>query len=67
MDIRSKIMKRFFALLIQYKFLIIALFVAIAGFGYQAYKQIPVDAFPDITPKQVVIYTESPGNSAEDI
>ena len=60
-------MKHFFKLLIQYKFLIIALFIAISSFGYKAYKNIPVDAFPDITPKQVVIYTESPGNSAEDI
>lgn len=60
-------MKRFFEILIQYKFLILALFIAISGFGYKAYKSIPVDAFPDITPKQVVIYTESIGNSAEDI
>ena len=60
-------MNTFFKLLIQYKFLILALFIAISGFGYKAYKDIPVDAFPDITPKQVVIYTESPGNSAEDI
>ncbi|WP_309497336.1 CusA/CzcA family heavy metal efflux RND transporter [Sulfurovum sp.] len=60
-------MKKFFELLIQYKFLILALFIAISGFGYKAYKNIPVDAFPDITPKQVVIYTESVGNSAEDI
>ena len=60
-------MKRFFEILIQYKFLILALFIAISGFGYKAYKNIPVDAFPDITPKQVVIYTESVGNSAEDI
>ncbi|WP_457594283.1 efflux RND transporter permease subunit [Hydrogenimonas sp.] len=60
-------MKNFFRLLIRYKFLVIALFIAIAGFGYKAYKEIPVDAFPDITPKQVVIYTESPGNSAQDI
>jgi len=60
-------MKRFFEILIQYKFLILALFIAISGFGYKAYKNIPVDAFPDITPKQVVIYTESAGNSAEDI
>jgi cobalt-zinc-cadmium resistance protein CzcA len=60
-------MNKFFELLIQYKFLIIALFIAISGFGYKAYKEIPVDAFPDITPKQVVIYTESVGNSAEDI
>jgi cobalt-zinc-cadmium resistance protein CzcA len=60
-------MNTFFKLLIQYKFLIIALFIAISGFGYKAYQDIPVDAFPDITPKQVVIYTESSGNSAEDI
>ncbi len=60
-------MKRFFETVIQYKFLMLALFVAISGFGYKAYKNIPVDAFPDITPKQVVIYTESAGNSAEDI
>jgi cobalt-zinc-cadmium resistance protein CzcA len=60
-------MKPFIELLIRYKFLVLALFIAIAAFGYKAYRQIPVDAFPDITPKQVVIYTESPGNSAQDI
>ncbi|CAA6815877.1 MAG: Cobalt-zinc-cadmium resistance protein CzcA; Cation efflux system protein CusA [uncultured Sulfurovum sp.] len=60
-------MKRFFEILIKYKFLILALFITISGFGYKAYKDIPIDAFPDITPKQVVIYTESVGNSAEDI
>ncbi len=60
-------MKKFFEILIQYKFLVLALFIAISGFGYKAYQDIPVDAFPDITPKQVVIYTESSGNSAEDI
>ncbi|MDF1881329.1 efflux RND transporter permease subunit, partial [Sulfurimonas sp. MAG313] len=52
---------------LKYKLLVITLFLAICAFGFKAYQEIPVDAFPDITPKQVVIYTESPGNSAEDI
>ncbi len=52
---------------LKYKVLVIVLFLAISAFGYKAYQDIPVDAFPDITPKQVVIFTESPGNSAEDI
>ncbi len=52
---------------LKYKLLVIVLFIAISALGFKAYKTIPVDAFPDITPKQVVIYTESPGNSAEDI
>ncbi len=52
---------------LKYKLLVIATFIAIIAFGFRAYQDIPIDAFPDITPKQVVIYTESPGNSAEDI
>jgi len=52
---------------LKYKLLVIVIFMSISAFGYKAYTEIPVDAFPDITPKQVVIYTESPGNSAEDI
>jgi len=52
---------------LKYKLLVIVLFMTIMAFGYKSYTEIPVDAFPDITPKQVVIYTESPGNSAEDI
>ena len=52
---------------LKYKLLVITLFIAICVFGFKAYREIPVDAFPDITPKQVVVYTESAGNSAEDI
>lgn len=54
-------------LLFRHKALVIVLFITIALFGYRAYKNIPIDAFPDITPKQVIIYTESNGNSAQDI
>jgi cobalt-zinc-cadmium resistance protein CzcA len=52
---------------LQHKLQVLLFFIGIVIFGYDAYKKIPIDAFPDITPKQVVIYTESPGNSAEDI
>ena len=52
---------------LKYKLMVIIFFIIISIMGIKAYKSIPVDAFPDITPNQVVIYTESPGNSAEDI
>ena len=55
-------MRRLYETFIQYRFLILAFFTILAILGYRAYKEIPVDAFPDITPKQVIIYTESPGN-----
>ena len=60
-------LEKIIELSLKYKLLVIVLFMVISVFGYKAYQDIPVDAFPDITPKQVVIYTESAGNSAEDI
>jgi len=52
---------------LRYKLLVIVFFLSLSFLGYDAYKNIPIDAFPNITPKQVIIYTESAGNSAEDI
>ena len=42
-------------------------FAVLVGLGVQAFRQVPVDAFPDVTPAQVNIYTESPGVAAEDV
>jgi cobalt-zinc-cadmium resistance protein CzcA len=51
--------------ILRYRYVLLFLFLLAAAFGWKAYKEIPVDAFPDITPKQVIIYTESPGNPPE--
>lgn len=52
---------------LKYRILVLVAFIGLIALGIRAYQTIPVDAFPDITPKQVIIFTESPGNSAEDI
>ena len=52
---------------LRYKVLVIVGFLILAGLGIQAFRQVPVDAFPDVTPVQVNIYTESPGLAAEDV
>ncbi|MGH8852800.1 MAG: efflux RND transporter permease subunit [Telluria sp.] len=52
---------------LRYKVLVLVAFLVITGFGIQAFRQVPVDAFPDVTPIQVNIYTESPGLAAEDV
>ncbi|MFA7267698.1 MAG: CusA/CzcA family heavy metal efflux RND transporter [Sterolibacterium sp.] len=52
---------------LRYKLLVLVAFVILAGLGIQAFRQVPVDAFPDVTPIQVNIYTESPGLAAEDV
>ena len=52
---------------LQYKFLVLIAFAVVAFLGWRAVMTVPVDAFPDVTPTQVNIYTESPGLAAEDV
>lgn len=52
---------------LRYKVLVLVAFAVIVGLGIQAFRNVPVDAFPDLTPTQVNIYTESPGLAAEDV
>ena len=52
---------------LRYKLLTIIAFAVIAFLGWRAVNTVPIDAFPDLTPIQVNIYTESPGLAAEDV
>ena len=52
---------------LRYKLLTVIAFGAVTFFGWRAVNTVPIDAFPDLTPIQVNIYTESPGLAAEDI
>jgi len=52
---------------LRYKFLVLVAFAVVAFAGVHTFSTLPVDAFPDVTPVQVNIYTESPGLAAEDV
>ncbi len=52
---------------LRYKVLVVVGFLLVVVFGVRAFRAVPVDAFPDVTPVQVNVYTESPGLAAEDI
>ncbi|MGH8063008.1 MAG: efflux RND transporter permease subunit, partial [Pseudoxanthomonas sp.] len=52
---------------LRYKFLVLIIFAVVAFLGISAVRSVPIDAFPDVTPAQVNIYTESPGLAAEDV
>jgi cobalt-zinc-cadmium resistance protein CzcA len=38
---------------LRHRLLVVLAFVALAVFGVQAVRTVPVDAFPDVTPNQV--------------
>jgi cobalt-zinc-cadmium resistance protein CzcA len=60
-------LNRLVELSLRYKFLVLIVFGVVAFMGARAVRDVPIDAFPDVTPAQVNIYTESPGLAAEDV
>lgn len=52
---------------LRYKLLVLVALALIVLLGARGWQRLPLDAFPDVTPVQVNIYTESPGLAAEDV
>ncbi len=52
---------------LRQRLLITALVIGLVLFGVYAFRELPVDAFPDVTNVQVQIITEAPGMSPEEV
>ncbi len=52
---------------LRYRLLVLIASAGVAFVGWRAVRTVPIDAFPDVTPVQVNVYTESPGLAAEDV
>jgi len=50
-----------------YQFGIVVAFAVLVGLGVMAFRQVPVDAFPDISPTMVPIFAEGHGMAPEEI
>ena len=49
------------------RFLVIAFYLGIAGWGYFALTQSPVDAIPDLSDNQVIVFTDWTGRSPQEV
>lgn len=52
---------------LRYKYLVIFATLFVVVLGARAITRIPIDAFPDVTPVQVQVFTESRGLSPEEV
>ena len=52
---------------LRYKFLVVIIFFVVIFLGVRSLSRIPIDAFPDVTPVQVNIFTEAEGFSPEEV
>ena len=58
-------LKKIIELSINNRFLVILFIVFIIGWGIMAMKKTPLDAIPDLSDVQVIIYTEYPGQAPQ--
>ena len=48
------------------RFIIVALYIALAGWGWWALVHTPIDAIPDLSENQVIVFTDWPGRSPQE-
>ncbi len=53
--------------LLRRRFLVVAAALALAGYGYHRYRRLPVEAFPDVSPKLVQVFTVTKGLAPEEV
>ena len=51
----------------KYKLLVLLLFVAVCGAGVYSLTNLPIDAFPDVSPNLVQVFAEAEGVAAEEV
>src|SRR5207245_11010977 len=49
------------------RFLVIAIFGLVAGWGYWALRTTPIDAIPDLSENQVIVFTDWTGRSPQEV
>jgi cobalt-zinc-cadmium resistance protein CzcA len=60
-------MKKIILAAIQHRWVMVALFILLAIFGYYSWKQLSIEAYPDIADVTVQVVTQVPGLAAEEI
>jgi len=58
---------RLIDLSLRNRFLVIALYLGLAAWGYWSLRSTPVDAIPDLSDNQVIVFTEWPGHAALEV
>src|SRR5688572_5312945 len=49
------------------RFLVLLVYALLAGWGYWALLATPIDAIPDLSENQVIVFTDWPGRSPQEV
>src|SRR5471032_1467196 len=52
---------------LHHRFLVLSGFVALCAWGFVALQRVPIDAIPDLSENQVIVYADWPGRSPQEV
>src|SRR5688500_20180666 len=55
------------ALSLKHRYVVLGLYLALGGWGYWALRATPIDAIPDLSDNQVIVFTDWPGHSPQEV
>jgi len=58
---------RLLELSLRNRFLVVAIYLGLAGWGLWALRATPIDAIPDLSDNQVIVFTDWPGHSPQEV
>jgi len=58
---------RLIELSLKNRFIVVALYIGLAGWGWWALAATPIDAIPDLSDNQVIVFTDWPGHSPQEV
>src|SRR5919112_3379262 len=58
---------RLIDLALRNRFIIVALYLGLAGWGWWALTRTPIDAIPDLSDNQVIVFTDWTGHSPQEV
>src|SRR6266850_2200352 len=58
---------RLIELSLKNRFIVVALYIGLAGWGWWALAATPIDAIPDLSDNQVIVFTDWPGHGPQEV
>src|SRR5574338_954835 len=52
---------------LRHRFIVVALYVGLGAWGWWALRATPIDALPDLSDNQVIVFTDWPGHSPQEV
>ncbi len=63
----NKLIKNIIYFSLRHRYFVFFMTAVLAVIGYASYKNTPIETFPDVTNTQIIIITQWPGRSAEEV